>query len=155
MLLIPRLNNFLQYLLTNRIHSNRLNQYDVTRTDITEDQVDILRIIRNGYEKTSYCCHVNFGSNWTIITTSLAQAATIGLVGEPKKAAAATIAISGDNIYIAWWTNKTGNDEVMFRASDDGWASISKMKLCASFESNYLYDYLLSNRIYIRFILAP
>ena len=28
-------------------------------------------------------------------------------------------AISGDNIYVAWWTNKTGNDEVMFRASTD------------------------------------
>ena len=27
--------------------------------------------------------------------------------------------ISGDNTYIAWWTNKTGNDEVMFRASND------------------------------------
>jgi hypothetical protein len=33
---------------------------------------------------------------------------------------AAPIATSGDNIYIAWWTNKTGNDEVMFRASTDG-----------------------------------
>lgn len=32
----------------------------------------------------------------------------------------APIATSGDNIYIAWWTNKTGNDEVMFRASTDG-----------------------------------
>jgi hypothetical protein len=30
------------------------------------------------------------------------------------------IAISGDNAYIAWWTNKTGNDEVQFRASTDG-----------------------------------
>ena len=29
----------------------------------------------------------------------------------------APIATFGDNIYIAWWTNKTGNDEVMFRAS--------------------------------------
>lgn len=29
-------------------------------------------------------------------------------------------AITGDNIYVAWWTNKTGNDEVMFRASTDG-----------------------------------
>jgi hypothetical protein len=28
-------------------------------------------------------------------------------------------AMSGDNIYIAWWTNKTGNDEVMFRVSND------------------------------------
>jgi hypothetical protein len=32
----------------------------------------------------------------------------------------APIATSGDNVYIAWWTNKTGNDEVMFRASTDG-----------------------------------
>jgi hypothetical protein len=28
-------------------------------------------------------------------------------------------AITGDNVYVAWWTNKTGNDEVMFRASAD------------------------------------
>jgi hypothetical protein len=32
----------------------------------------------------------------------------------------APIAITGDNVYVAWWTNKTGNDEVMFRASTDG-----------------------------------
>jgi hypothetical protein len=33
--------------------------------------------------------------------------------------------VSGDNIYIAWWTNNTanGNDEVMFRASTDGGAT--------------------------------
>jgi hypothetical protein len=32
------------------------------------------------------------------------------------------VAITGDNIYVAWWTNNTanGNDEVMFRASTDG-----------------------------------
>jgi hypothetical protein len=31
-------------------------------------------------------------------------------------------AITGDNIYVAWWTNNTSNknDEVMFRASTDG-----------------------------------
>jgi hypothetical protein len=34
----------------------------------------------------------------------------------------APIAISGENVYTAWWTNNTanGNDEVMFRASIDG-----------------------------------
>jgi hypothetical protein len=33
---------------------------------------------------------------------------------------AAPIATSGDNnVYIAWWSNKTGNDEVMFKASTD------------------------------------
>ena len=37
--------------------------------------------------------------------------------GQIRKAPVAT---SGNNIYIAWWTNKTGNDEVMFRASTDG-----------------------------------
>lgn len=33
----------------------------------------------------------------------------------------APVAITGDNIYVAWWTNKTANnnDEVMFRASTD------------------------------------
>jgi hypothetical protein len=35
----------------------------------------------------------------------------------------APIAISGDNVYIAWWINKTGNDEVMFRASRDNGAT--------------------------------
>ena len=33
--------------------------------------------------------------------------------------AAAPIATSGDNAYITWWSNKTGNMEVMFRASSD------------------------------------
>jgi hypothetical protein len=35
--------------------------------------------------------------------------------------------VSGDNIYIAWWTNNTenGNEEVMFRASTDGGATFS------------------------------
>ena len=28
-------------------------------------------------------------------------------------------AIAGDNVYVSWWTNKTGNDEVLFRASTD------------------------------------
>jgi hypothetical protein len=28
-------------------------------------------------------------------------------------------AITGENVYVAWWTNMTGHDEVMFRASTD------------------------------------
>jgi hypothetical protein len=33
--------------------------------------------------------------------------------------------VSADNVYIAWWTNKTenGNEEIMFRASSDGGAT--------------------------------
>jgi hypothetical protein len=35
--------------------------------------------------------------------------------------------VSGDNIYLAWWTNNTenGNEEVMFRASTDGGATFT------------------------------
>jgi hypothetical protein len=32
----------------------------------------------------------------------------------------APVTTSGENVYIAWWSNKTGNDEVMFKASTDG-----------------------------------
>src|SRR5215208_4132526 len=37
----------------------------------------------------------------------------------------ATVAISGDNVYVTWWTNKTanGDGEVMFRASNDNGAT--------------------------------
>jgi hypothetical protein len=39
---------------------------------------------------------------------------------------AAPIATSGDNnVYIAWWNNKTGNDEVMFKTSTDGGKTFS------------------------------
>jgi hypothetical protein len=32
----------------------------------------------------------------------------------------APIAVSEDNVYVAWWGNSTGNYEVMFKASNDG-----------------------------------
>jgi hypothetical protein len=40
----------------------------------------------------------------------------------------APVVVSGDSIYIAWWTNKTenGNEEVMFRASTDGGATFGE-----------------------------
>lgn len=46
------------------------------------------------------------------------------------------IAISDDNIYLAWPTNKTGNYEVMFRASTDGGATFTdKINLSNSTEA--------------------
>jgi hypothetical protein len=41
------------------------------------------------------------------------------------------MATSGDNnVYVTWWSNKTGNDEVMFKASTDGGNTFSdKMNL--------------------------
>jgi hypothetical protein len=47
------------------------------------------------------------------------------------------IATSGDNVYITWWTNKTGNDEVMFRASTDNGATFGdKINLSNSTKSD-------------------
>jgi hypothetical protein len=37
---------------------------------------------------------------------------------EPK--APMAVSEDGNNVYIVWWTNKSGNWEVMFRASNDG-----------------------------------
>jgi hypothetical protein len=60
----------------------------------------------------------------TLGTTAMAmvrmQSAEAILTGPgPGRSQAAPVAMTGDNIYVAWWTNKTGNDEIMFRASTD------------------------------------
>jgi hypothetical protein len=54
-----------------------------------------------------------------IIGTTMLQVSWAVVHTEPWAKANAPVAITGDNIYVAWWTNKTGNDEVMFRASAD------------------------------------
>jgi hypothetical protein len=43
----------------------------------------------------------------------------------PSNFAKSPVALSGNNVHIAWWTNNTanGNEEVMFRASTDGGAT--------------------------------
>jgi hypothetical protein len=49
---------------------------------------------------------------------------TVDVTGSSR----APVVVSGDNIYIAWWTNNTsenGNEEIMFRASTDGGATFS------------------------------
>ena len=55
------------------------------------------------------------GINWS------ADAFVIAGLGGRTDSKAPTV-VTGDNIYIAWWTNNTenGNEEIMFRASNDG-----------------------------------
>jgi DNA uptake protein ComE-like DNA-binding protein len=55
----------------------------------------------------------------TIATLIVQQADAVTIPILAKKAAPS--AVVGDNVYIAWWTNKTANrkDEVMFRVSND------------------------------------
>jgi hypothetical protein len=60
----------------------------------------------------------------TVIVGTTQQPAD-GKTWLPSNFAEAPVAISGDSIYIAWWTNNTANnnEEVMFRASTDGGAT--------------------------------
>ena len=47
------------------------------------------------------------------------------------------IAASDNNVYITWWTNKTGNMEVMFRASTDNGVTFGdKMNLSNTTEAD-------------------
>jgi hypothetical protein len=56
-----------------------------------------------------------------------AEATTLDPIALRKSETRAPAIVSGDNIYIAWWTNNTenGNEEVLFRASTDGGATFS------------------------------
>jgi hypothetical protein len=68
------------------------------------------------------------------------------------RAKEAPIATSEDNVYIAWWNNKTGNDEVMFKASTDGGKTFSnKMNLSNSTnaESQDVQIAASGNNVYI------
>ncbi len=38
----------------------------------------------------------------------------------------APIAVSEDNVYVAWWTNKSGSNEVLFRTSNDNGATFGE-----------------------------
>lgn len=60
----------------------------------------------------------------TFGTTNLTQQQAEG-VTIPILARDAPAVVSGENVYISWWTNKTANnnEEVMFRASTDGGAT--------------------------------
>ena len=65
------------------------------------------------------------------ILAAIGTAAATSLVEQevsaPTSVRQAPPAITGDNVYVAWWTNNTqnGNNEVLFRASADGGASFA------------------------------
>ena len=71
----------------------------------------------------------------TSIPLILKQTAYGAVSGHPLKQAA-PIATSEDNVYVVWWSNKTGNDEAMFKASTDSGKTFSdKMNLSNSTNS--------------------
>jgi hypothetical protein len=66
------------------------------------------------------------------------QGSTPTGMGSTSPTGKAPIATAGDNnVYVAWWSNKTGNDEVMLKASNDGGKTFSnKMNLSNSPKSD-------------------
>lgn len=55
----------------------------------------------------------------TIVASPILQQQAAFSIERTAHNGKAPLAITGDNVYVAWWTNKTGNDEVLFRASTD------------------------------------
>jgi hypothetical protein len=86
-----------------------------------------------------------------LIQQSVSAAAALSSEFGKDKMATAPIAISGNNVYIAWWTNTTGNNEVMFRASTDGGKTFgNKINLSTSKDSSSKVDIAASgNNVYV------
>jgi hypothetical protein len=55
----------------------------------------------------------------TLLVMPLEQVMGLGDASRRCPCPKAPTAITGENVYVAWWSNKTGNDEVLFRASND------------------------------------
>ena len=70
-----------------------------------------------------------------IVTSFLAR---LQVQGPQRKV---SVAVSGENIYFAWVTNKTGSDEVIFRSSNDAGGTFSdKITLSNTTDSSLQID---------------
>jgi len=68
-------------------------------------------LVGAGVFATMYQVQISYGFSWPHIDRSDGKA---------------PIAVSGDNVYVTWWGNSSGNYEVMFKASDDGGQTFSE-----------------------------
>jgi hypothetical protein len=76
-----------------------------------------------------------FIASAVLVTTEAEAKRKIRLVEEALLRA--PIATSDNNVYITWWSNRTGNFEVMFRASTDNGATFGdKMNLSNTTEAD-------------------
>lgn len=83
------------------------------------------------------------GTTTSTIALFLAQLTaqlTYGSIAVQGPESRVTLAVSGDNIYIAWITNKTGNDQVMFRSSNDAGATFNDKIILSNTTNAKLQD---------------
>ena len=83
------------------------------------------------------------GTTTSAIALFLAQLTpqlTYGSIAVQGPESRVTLAVSSDNIYIAWITNKTGNDQVMFRSSNDAGATFNDKIILSNITNAKLQD---------------
>jgi len=70
---------------------------------------------------------ITLGTTVVLATHSASGAMLFGGFGGGVDDRKAPLAITGDNVYVAWWTNDTANkdDDIMFRASTDNGATFN------------------------------
>jgi hypothetical protein len=61
-----------------------------------------------------------------VLSPSWPQQSVVAKAFLPSNFAKAPVAISAENVYVSWWTNDTGNDEIMFRVSNDSGATFAE-----------------------------
>jgi hypothetical protein len=88
----------------------------------------------------------------TAITTSYQQKAWAPPASAAIFQRKAPIATSDDNAYVAWWSNKTGDDEVMFKASIDGgktWSNKMNLSNTPKSDSQDVRIAAAGNNVYV------
>jgi hypothetical protein len=75
-----------------------------------------------------------------LLLTQLVPQSSYGTVAVQGPESRVTLAVSGDYIYIAWITNRTGNDQVMFRSSNDAGATINDKIILSNTTNAKLQD---------------
>jgi hypothetical protein len=64
-----------------------------------------------------------------ITAIALHQVEAVIAPEQTKRGAAAPVATFENDVYVAWWTNKTGNDEVMYYRVSSGKTFTDKINL--------------------------
>jgi len=64
---------------------------------------------------------ISLGTTINVIQSTMTPtyAQTTFKIGAPARSETAPVATFENDMYVAWWTNKTGNDEVMYTMSSD------------------------------------
>ena len=75
-----------------------------------------------------------------LLLTQLVPQSSYGTVAVQGPESRVTLAVSRDDIYIAWITNRTGNDQVMFRSSNDAGATINDKIILSNTTNAKLQD---------------